>query len=110
MAGSTVTVLLLLLLVVAVVVVYSTEAVEAEMASTLVATEKPAADMGMEFWEAITDTTERVDGIDMIMAGEVLGVEPGGVLGAPYGRSQGPAPSPHSPQVWVDVPELSVVV
>lgn len=93
------------------VVLDSTAAAETVTASTLVVAVKPAADMDMELWEAITGTigvmeTTTAEGVDetvMAMAERELEAETGGVLGAPYGRSQGPAPSPHSPQVSVDV-------
>lgn len=75
--------LLLLLVVVVAVVVLSTEEVEAEMASTLIAAEKSAADMAMDPWEVTRDTTGVTETMttegadDMDMAEEVLEVEPG---------------------------------
>lgn len=76
--------LLLLLAVVVLVMVLSTDEVEVEMASTLTAAGKPAADMAMDSRGIVTIdttgvtgtiTTEGVD--DMGMAEKVLEVEPG---------------------------------
>lgn len=93
-AASAAVILSLLLLLIEMgggVAIEPTETAEAERASTLVVAEKPAAEMAVEVWEVIADTSgvmealtiEGVEEIDTITATEVLEVEKGGVLGAP---------------------------